>query len=156
MPAIADATTDTEHPPVFVSLLSQRGPNASSPDYSRDAPMTFDGKASTVSLIQHKYYGEIHSVAILMSPERLFKRAVSAAYSMGWDVVAIAPDEGRIEATDTSFFFGIKDDIVIRVKPSGMGAKLDIRSKARFDGDYHANRNVLRIRNFMKTLAQTP
>jgi hypothetical protein len=156
MPAIADATTDTEHPPVFVSLLSQRGPDASPPGYNRDAPMTFDGKPSTVSLVQHKYYGEIHPVAILMSPERLFKRAVSASYAMGWDVVAIAPDEGRIEATDTSLFFGIKDDIVIRVKPSGMGAKLDIRSKARYDGDYHANRNVLRIRNFMKTLAQTP
>jgi hypothetical protein len=108
MPAIADATTDTEHPPVFVSLLSQRGADASSPDYDGDAPMTFDGKSSTVSLIQHKYYGEIHTVAILMSPERLFKRAVSAAYAMGWDVIAIAPDEGRIEATDTSFFFGIR------------------------------------------------
>jgi hypothetical protein len=156
MPAIADATTDTEHPPVFVSLLSQRGANASAPDYNGSAPMTFDGKTSTVAQTQHKYYGEIHSVAILMSPERLFKRAVSASYAMGWDVVAIAPDEGRIEATDTSFFFGIKDDIVIRVKPSGMGAKLDIRSKARFDGDYHANRNVLRIRSFMKALAQTP
>jgi hypothetical protein len=156
LPAIADATTDTEHPPVFVSLLSQRGDHASSPDYNGDAPMTFDGKSSTISQIQHKYYGEIHSVAILMSPERLFKRAVSASESMGWDVVAIAPDEGRIEATDTSFFFGIKDDIVIRVKPSGMGARLDIRSKARHEDDYYANRNILRIREFMRTLADTP
>jgi len=155
-PAIADATTDTERPPVFVSLLSQRGDHASSPAYDGDRPMTFEGKASTVSQIQHKYYGELHPIAILMSPERLFKRAVSASESMGWDVVAIAPDEGRIEATDTSFFFGIKDDIVIRVKPSGMGARLDIRSKARHEDEYYANRNVLRIRAFMKALADTP
>lgn len=156
LPAIADATTDTEHPPVFVSLLGQRGDHPSSPKYDGSRPMTFDGKTSTVSLVQHKYYGEIHSVAILMSPERLFKRAVSAAEAMGWDIVAIAPDEGRIEATDTSFFFGIKDDIVIRVKPAGMGARLDIRSKARHENDYYANRNVLRIRAFMRTLADTP
>jgi len=156
MPPISDATTDTEHPPLFVSLLTQRGDKASSPDYDGDKMMTFDGKVSTVSLVQHKYYGDIHSAAILMSPERLFKRAVSAAYKMGWDVIAIAPDEGRIEATDTSFFFGITDDIVIRVKPAGMGARLDIRSKARIDGDFNANRNPQRIRAFLKTLAGVP
>ncbi|HEY7977134.1 MAG TPA: DUF1499 domain-containing protein [Rhizomicrobium sp.] len=154
MPPIADATTDTERPPVFVSLLTQRGDGASSPDYNGNAPMTFEGKASTVSLIQHKYYGDIHSIAILMSPERLFKRAVTASYAMGWNVIAIAPDEGRIEATDTSFFFGITDDIVIRVKPSGMGARLDIRSKARLNSDY-GNRNPQRIRAFAKELADT-
>ncbi|HEY2033432.1 MAG TPA: DUF1499 domain-containing protein [Rhizomicrobium sp.] len=155
-PPLSDATTDTEHPPVFVSLLTQRGDNASSPNYDGNKRMVFDGKTSTVSLIQHKYYGDIHSAAILMSPERLFKRAVSAAYKMGWDVIAIAPDEGRIEATDTSFFFGITDDIVIRVKPAGMGAKLDIRSKARADGDFNGNRNPQRIRAFLKTLAGVP
>jgi hypothetical protein len=154
MPSIADTTTDTEHPPIFVSLLTQRGDDATPPDYNGDAPMTFDGKTTTVSLVQHKYYGDIHSVAILMSPERLFKRAVTASYAMGWNVVAIAPDEGRIEATDTSLFFGITDDIVIRVKPSGMGAKLDIRSKARMNSDY-GNRNPQRIRDFMKELADT-
>ena len=152
LPTIADATTDTEHPPVFVSLLTQRGDHATSPDYNGDAPMRFDGKTTTVALVQHKYYGDIHSIAILMSPERLFKRAVSAAYAMGWNVVAISPDEGRIEATDTSFFFGITDDIVIRVKPSGMGAKLDIRSKARTD-DNAGSRNPQRLREFSRELA---
>jgi len=151
-PPLSDATTDTEHPPVFVSLLAMRGDKATSPDYRGDTPMTFDGKTTTVALVQHKYYGDIHSIAILMSPERLFKRAVTASYAMGWDVVAISPDEGRIEATDTSFFFGITDDIVIRVKPSGMGAKLDIRSKARTD-DNAGNRNPQRIRKFIKELA---
>lgn len=153
-PPIADATTDTEHPPQFVSLLTQRGDDASPPSYHGNEPMTFDGKVSTVALVQHKYYGEIHSAAILMSPERLFKRAVTAAYAMGWNVVAIAPDEGRIEATDTSFFFGLTDDIVIRVKPAGMGARLDIRSKARVVAN-SGNRNPERIRDFLKELSET-
>lgn len=154
LPSIADVTTDTEHPPQFVSLLTQRGDTATPPGYDGNVAMTVDGKASTAALVQHKYYGDIHPAAILMSPERLFKRATKAAYAMGWSIVAIAPDEGRIEATDTSLFFGITDDIVIRVKPAGMGAKLDIRSKARLDSDY-GSRNPQRIRDFMRTLANT-
>jgi hypothetical protein len=155
LPSISDVTTDTENPPPFVSLLTQRGKHATAPGYDGSAKVTWEGKTTTVSLLQHKYYGDIHSVAILMSPERLFRRAVAAAYKMGWNVVAIAPDEGRIEATDTSFFFGIKDDIVIRVKPAGMGAKLDMRSKARVAGD-DEDRNMWRVRNYFQKLSEVP
>lgn len=152
LPPVPDVSTDTEHPPVFVALLSQRQGAKTSPDYEGDKTIVFDGKTSTMSLLQHKYYTDIHSAAILISPERLFKRAVAASYAMGWNIVAIVPDEGRIEATDTTFFFGFTDDIVIRVKPAGMGAKLDIRSKARADGD-DLGRNVRRVRDFMAKLA---
>ena len=34
---------------------------------------------------------------------------------MGWEVVAANQTEGRIEATDTTFVYGFKDDIVIRI-----------------------------------------
>jgi len=152
LPPLPDVSTDTEHPPVFVALLSQRQGAKTTADYEGGRAVTFDGKASTVALLQHKYYGDVHSAAILISPERLFKRAVAASYAMGWNIVAIVPDEGRIEATDTTFFFGFTDDIVIRVKPAGMGAKLDIRSKARADGD-DLGRNVRRVREFIAKLA---
>ena len=92
--------------------------------------------------------------AALVSPEALFRRAGRAAYGMGWNIVAVAPDEGRIEATDTSLFFGFTDDIVIRVKPSGMGARLDIRSEARA-GEKDWGRNADRIRAYMKRLARS-
>lgn len=145
LPTVSDVSTDTADPPPFVSLLTQRQGAETKPGYAGNETEMFDGKSSTMSLLQHKYYGDIHSAAILISPERLFKRAVAAAYDMGWNVVAIVPDEGRIEATDTTFFFGFTDDIVIRVKPAGMGAKLDIRSKARAKkGD--DGRNVKHVR----------
>ncbi len=73
---------------------------------------------------------------------------------MGWSIVAVVPDEGRIEATDTSFFFGFTDDIVIRVKPSGMGARIDIRSKSR-QRENDAGANAERIRAYIKRLADT-
>jgi uncharacterized protein (DUF1499 family) len=48
--------------------------------------------------------------------------------------------------------FGYTDDIVIRVKPAGMGAKLDIRSKARVGND-DQGRNAARVKAFLKRLA---
>jgi uncharacterized protein (DUF1499 family) len=73
---------------------------------------------------------------------------------MGWNVVAAQPaqDGGRIEATSTALFFGNTDDIVIRVKPSGIGASLDIRSKSRV-GTTDFGANAAHIRAFAKKLA---
>jgi hypothetical protein len=151
-PPIHDVSTDTEHAPVFVSLLTQRDGATNSPDYDGQQKVWFRGKLSTVSYLQHKYEAGVKPAPVLTSPEKLFKRALNAVNDMGWDVVAIAPDEGRIEATDTTFFFGFTDDIVIRVKPAGFGARLDIRSEARV-GKSDGGRNARRIVAFLKDLS---
>ena len=39
------------------------------------------------------------------------------ARDIGWEIVAVVPSEGRVEATDTTWYFGFKDDVVIRVVP---------------------------------------
>ena len=153
-PPIHDISTDNEHAPEFVALLNQRPGAENSPDYDGARKMAFKGKSESVSALQHTYYEDIRADEVLTSPEKLFKRAVTAAYAMGWNIVAVAPDEGRLEATDTSFFFGFTDDIVIRVKPAGMGARLDIRSESRVgQGDW--GRNAARVRAYMKRLATT-
>src|SRR5208337_2745087 len=101
---------------------------------------------------QKKYYADIRSIGRLgISPERLFKQALAAATGMGWRIVAVAPDEGRIEATYTSFFFGFVSDIVIRVKPSGLGARVDIRAKSRV-GQADGGANAALIRAYVKKL----
>jgi len=151
LPRIHDISTDVEHPPEFAALLTQRPGAENPPDYDGPNVMQADGKSTTVMALQKKFYPEIHPVGQLTSPEKLFARALATARKMGWDIVAVVPDEGRIEATDTSFFFGITDDIVIRVKPSGMGARLDIRSKSRV-GDTDGGENAARIRAFVKKL----
>ncbi|HEY2068996.1 MAG TPA: DUF1499 domain-containing protein [Rhizomicrobium sp.] len=152
LPPIHDITTDTEHAPEFVALLNQRPGAENPPDYRGTTLVWFKGKHMQVGALQHKYYEDVHATAILTPPESLFRKATRAANSMGWTIVAIAPDEGRIEATDTSFFFGFTDDIVIRVKPAGMGARLDIRSESRI-GEKDWGRNADRIRAYMKRLA---
>jgi hypothetical protein len=76
---------------------------------------------------------------------------------MGWHVIAVAPKDGRIEATDTGLLFGLTDDIVIRVKAAGMGARLDARSKSREPiwKDSDIGTNAAHIRSYLKALSNT-
>jgi hypothetical protein len=152
-PPIHDISTDVEHPPEFVSLLLQRQGATNPPDYDGARRVELNGKSYTVTQLQKKYYADIHSIGRLgISPEQLFDHAVAGARAMGWTIIAVAPDEGRIEATYTSFFFGFVSDIVIRVKPSGMGARIDIRAKSRV-GQSDGGTNAELIRAYMKRMA---
>jgi hypothetical protein len=150
-PPIHDVSTDTEHAPPFVSLLTQREGATNPPEYDGQKKVWFKGKLSTVALLQHKYEADVRPAPQLASPEKVFRRALATVYDMGWNVVAIVPDEGRIEATDTTSFFGFTDDIVIRVKPAGFGAKIDIRSESRV-GESDGGRNARRIVAYKKQL----
>lgn len=143
-PPIHDISTDTEHPPAFKAVLPLRAGATNKAEY--------DGAEAAKA--QRKYYGDIRSFAILIPPAKMFDRAERAAKAMGWNIVAVNPKEGRIEATDTTLFFGFTDDIVIRVKPAGMGARLDIRSKSRV-GISDVGKNAARIRAFFEKLKNT-
>ncbi|MCZ0942003.1 MAG: DUF1499 domain-containing protein, partial [Gammaproteobacteria bacterium] len=50
---------------------------------------------------------------------------------------------GLIEATATTFWFGFKDDVAVRVRPHPQGALVDVRSVSRVgrsDGGVNAKR----------------
>jgi uncharacterized protein (DUF1499 family) len=63
---------------------------------------------------------------------------------------AAAPP-GRIEATDTSFFYGFKDDLVVRIAETPDGTRVDVRSKSRV-GRSDLGQNAKRIRKFFAEL----
>jgi uncharacterized protein (DUF1499 family) len=65
--------------------------------------------------------------------------------------VSEAPAEGRLEATDTTFWFGFKDDVVVRVRPDGTGSRVDVRSLSRV-GRSDLGMNARRIRRFLERL----
>jgi len=71
---------------------------------------------------------------------------------MGWEVVDANLDDGRVEATDTTRWFGFKDDVVIRLE-SGLADStvLDMRSKSRV-GRSDIGVNANRIRTFTAAL----
>jgi hypothetical protein len=167
-PQIHDISTDIEHPPPFVALLPLRqadardGRDITPANYDGAQPARGpDGEIEATAALQKKYYPDIHPRADLTSPEKFFDRALKTAYRMGWHVVAVVPQEGRIEATDTSLWFGLTDDVAIRVKPAGQGVRLDIRSKSRDDmsgtpfGPTDMGANAASIRSFLKTLSDT-
>lgn len=70
---------------------------------------------------------------------------------MRWDIVDAEPDEGRIEATATTFWYGFKDDVVVRVAPRGEGSLVDVRSASRV-GRSDAGTNAQRILTYLDRL----
>jgi uncharacterized protein (DUF1499 family) len=71
---------------------------------------------------------------------------------MGWDLVAADASDGRIEATDTTFWFRFKDDVIVRIRPSGSGgSRVDVRSLSRVGGG-DVGTNAARIRNYLAEL----
>ncbi|MGH8720432.1 MAG: DUF1499 domain-containing protein, partial [Burkholderiales bacterium] len=86
-----------------------------------------------------------------IAPAEAFKRALQAARDLGWEIVAAEGVAGRIEATDSTFWFGFKDDVVIRVEADGAGSRIDVRSVSRVGvGDVGAN--AKRIRAYLRAL----
>lgn len=153
LPPIHDISTDTEHPPSF---LDTNRPGATNPaSYDGNVRVRYDAKISTTQTLQKLYYSDVRWVPQLgpESAKKLFARALAAAKDMGWTIVAVAPDAdgGLIQASDTTLLFGLTDDILLRVRPAGIGARLDIRSKSRV-GVSDFGRNAARIRAYIKEI----
>jgi uncharacterized protein (DUF1499 family) len=143
VPAIHDITTDTENPPVFRAILRVRGDALNPAEYG----------GPDVAQKQRKAYSDINPLLLDDAPAKAFERALAAARAMRWDIVSAHLEQGLIEATDTTFWFGFKDDIVIRISPHDGGSRVDVRSVSRV-GKSDLGANAERIRNFLKTLKQ--
>jgi len=141
LPRIHDISTDTTNPPSYVAVLGRR----------QGARNPVDYKPETAAE-QMKGYPDLVPLRLDAAPAQAFERASRAARSMGWEIVAEAPQDGRIEATDTTLLFGFKDDVVVRITPQGPGSVVDVRSLSRVGGsDFGAN--ARRVRAFLARLA---
>lgn len=85
------------------------------------------------------------------SVEAGYAAALAAVEGKGWDIVLAEPEEGRIEATETSFWYGFKDDIMIRVRPDEAGVRIDVRSASRV-GLSDLGVNSKRVRDLLDEL----
>lgn len=140
-PRVWDITTDTVNAPQFVAIVPLRVNSPNIPQY----------RAAKFAAIQKKAYPDIVPVILTQPPAQAFRIALDIARSFDWEIIASVPSEGRIEATATSFWFGFKDDIVIRVAPDGTGSRVDIRSYARL-GRNDGGKNAARVRAFIHRL----
>ena len=141
VPYIHDITTDTENPPLFVAVLPLRAGAAN--------PAAYGGPE--VALQQKSGYPDLTPGSLSFSPAETFPRALQAAKDMGWEIVASDPMSLRIEATDTTVWFGFKDDVVVRLTPSPTGSRIDVRSVSRV-GKSDVGTNARRIKAYLARL----
>ncbi|WP_051279534.1 DUF1499 domain-containing protein [Hellea balneolensis] len=155
LPFIHDITTDTQDVPTFtVAIMSERaqvkGVNTVEYVGKKDKE---GGTLVSVLQSQAEAYADIRPLILQDAPNVVFGEAKAAAKQMGWVIKSENVDAGLIEATDTTFWYGFKDDVVIRIRPSeGGGTVLDVRSVSRVGGsDIGANAD--RIRGFLKIMS---
>ena len=145
-PRINDVTTDFARPPAMVVTLQMRK--------GAGNPAAYPGESAAA--LQRVAYPDIVPIMLPLVPAEAFKRIDRVAMALGWDVVARAPAEGRFEAVDTTDWFGLQDDIVVRVRAEGTtGSRIDIRSKSRL-GESDFGANAQRIRAFTEKLRLEP
>src|SRR2546426_2954767 len=141
-PPIHDITTDTEQPPQYVAVLPLR---ATAPN-----PTVYGGEA--IAARQREAYPDVKPLVLEMPPSRAFERALATVRAMGWQLVEADAATGRIEATDTTFWFGFKDDVVVRIRPTSTGgSRIDVRSLSRVGGG-DVGTNAKRILAYLEAL----
>jgi uncharacterized protein (DUF1499 family) len=140
VPPIHDITTDLENPPEFEAIVPLRA----------EAPNSLE-RPPTLAAQQREGYPDLAPVTLSLPRDEAFNRALAVVQDKGWEIISADQSAGRIEATDTTRWFGFQDDIVIRLTPWGAGARVDVRSVSRV-GRSDAGTNARRIRDFLDTL----
>jgi uncharacterized protein (DUF1499 family) len=141
-PPIHDITTDTQNPPTFVAIAPLR----------EDAPNSLQYGGPEVAAQQRAAYPDIQPLILEVPKQRAFARALDAVMSERWKLVASDSAAGRIEATAQSPWFGLKDDIVVRLTPVGPSRTVvDVRSVSR-ELESDAGTNARHVRSFLELL----
>ncbi len=144
MPPIHDISTDMTNPPQFVKIMPLRMNAENSAEYG----------GPVVAAQQRAAYPDIKPIILPIATSTAFDYALRTAKDMGWRIVDANASAGHIEAVATTFWFGFKDDVVVRITPAPGGSRVDVRSVSRV-GLSDVGTNANRIRSFLHELAST-
>lgn len=147
-PFIHDITTDTENPPEFIAVVALRESAAANPHTYAGPDLALRQRFGGFN----EPYKDILPVMTKLAPGAAYDQALDVAQDMDWQIVDADRTNGRIEASDTSFWYGFTDDIVIRVVATPEGSRIDMRSLSRV-GRSDVGVNAARIREYMTALA---
>lgn len=136
-PIIHDISTDRDTPPTFVAALQLRQEGQNSLAWSEE-----------VAQLQREAYPELAPMESTLNGEDARARALQVAADMGWEIIDAGGRTGYIEAVDTTFWFGFKDDVVVRIVENPDGSTIDLRSVSRV-GQGDMGTNAKRIREFI-------
>ncbi len=137
-PPIQDISTDPHDPPEFWSAPNSR---------------VYD--TVTGSAYQMEFYPDIEPLYLKVPPARAYALALQVVREKGWELQEDNPEALHLEATETTFWFGFSDDVVIHVTPTDDGgSRVDMRSASRFGGGGDGGTNARRIRAFLERLGE--
>ena len=141
LPAIYDVTTDPIDPPRFEAIARLR---------PRDAnPVTYAGLYTAEQ--QRVAYSDIEPDLTTASPQEAYDAVLKVIGKRKWHVVdarppqAAAPRDGLVEAVARTPILGFRDDVVVRVRATREGARIDVRSASRY-GRHDIGTNAERVR----------
>ncbi len=122
VPAIHNISTDVVDPPQFTEAIATlRGESSN--------PLAYD--AEELAVVQQGAYPQVTTLQVSTGAVETLGNARAALEAMGLEIVTVDEGMGIVEATDTTFWFGFKDDVVVRVRESGSGSLVDVRSVSR-------------------------
>jgi hypothetical protein len=144
-PALSDVSTDTADPPRFLNRAAPVIPTV------RLVPPEF-----VAAHLQNEAFPEIVTRRLALSTVEAHAAARLAVMELGWliraDIEPAGENEfGMIEAEARALFLGVPDDVVIRVRPSEAGSRLDVRSASRIVVP-DLGENARRIKAFFERL----
>ncbi len=153
LPAIHDISTDLADPPAFQTLTLRTDNLDNIPN---DDDMEGLSPLQRWTRLHQEAYPTIRSVRIDMKVADVIIKAERLAKDRGWDIASSIPEQGRLEATETTSIFRFKDDVVLRVRPTQNGASsiIDMRSVSRV-GQSDLGANAQRVESFLADLSGT-
>jgi len=145
LPTIADATTDFDDAPTFVELAAVREKTATN-------PLEFRGGEAIER--QKELFPNLTTLTTQKTPAQIIASAEIIAKDLGWEIASAKPGQGSLEATATTFWFGFKDDVVVRARAQENGDTLvDVRSASRV-GFLDGGANVKRVLTMIERLSE--
>jgi len=157
LPAIYDITTDPIDPPQFDAIARLRPREAN--------PITYAGLYAAEQ--QHAAYPDIEPDDTTATPQDAYAAAMKVITKRRWRVVDSRPPQGPlprvidartsqagtvrdgiIEAVARTPILGFRDDVVVRIRPTVDGARIDIRSASRY-GRHDLGTNAKRVRSLI-------
>jgi uncharacterized protein (DUF1499 family) len=144
LPMINDITTDPIDPPRF-DVLARLRPRG-----------TVEYAGLYAAQQQRKAYPQIEPLTIAVTPRVAYDTAIAVMLRRKWRVVVDRPPQegrrdGHIEAVARTAIMGFRDDVALRVRPDGDGARIDVRSASRI-GRHDFGTNAARIRSLLEDI----
>jgi hypothetical protein len=166
IPPIHDVTTNAEDPPRYsartMSMRKAAGANPVHPPTTAlgaieayQAPRFKMQASRTVAELVREAYPELRTLVVRADSPRVFAILEEEARTRGWAIHLNEPHTGSFEATAETFWFGFKDDVVVRVRPGAAPGTLlvDARSTSRV-GLSDMGTNAARLKDFLKAVAE--